>query len=221
MILDTDSLMNTVDHINEQFLTGKRISPQEGLEAARWISTRQGKKGAYRTLYAPTQTDFGRGIHNFPGEKLTSASARHVLGQEAARAVWLLGSQDPIIKATYNQAVAWMRDHEGFQQTGTFCCGRCTPAFWRHYWAGNFKNKEASLVRGLDTLKLSRDGKGRWGRYSFPYTIYALLDIDLEPALQELKYALPAMERSIKALRSGTFSNRRKMILEKAIEKVN
>ena len=221
MILDLNSLMKTVNNINELILAGEEIPPGEGLQAARWISSRQGSKGAYRTLYAPTEADYQNGIHNFVGDKLTSASARHVLGQEAAVVVWLLGKNDPEIRSTYNRAVAWMRDHEGFKETGTFCCGRCTPAFWRHYWVGDFENKEESLMRGLKALNNARDGKGRWGRYSFHYTLYALLTIDLEPAYRELKYARPAMERSLKVLRSDNFSNRRRTIMEKAMERAN
>ena len=221
MILDKTSLMKTVDQVNDLLLAGEEIPTGEGLKAARWISSRQGSKGAYRTLYAPTEEDFQNGIHNFVGDKLTSASARHVLGQEAAVVVWLQGRQNSEIRSNYNRAIAWMRNHEGFQETGTFCCGRCTPAFWRHYWMGDFEHKEESLVRGLKALYNARDGKGRWGRYAFHYTLYALLDIDLEQAYQELKYARPAMERSIKVLRSDTFSNRRRMIMEKAMERVN
>ena len=53
------------------------------------------------------------------------------------------------------------------------------------------------------------------------YAIYTLQDIDLEPAHAELKYARPLMERYVKNTRAGIFSQRKKTILEKALEKVN
>ena len=61
MIVDKTSLVNTVDLINEYQFSGGKIPPGEGLELARWISTRQGQPGAYRTMYAPTEKDFKDG----------------------------------------------------------------------------------------------------------------------------------------------------------------
>ena len=92
MILDPTSLMKTVDNINEHFLFGESIPTQEGLEAARWIAAQQGKKGHYRYMFAPTSSDFEQGMRLFTGERLVCASARHIMGQEAARAAWLLGN---------------------------------------------------------------------------------------------------------------------------------
>jgi hypothetical protein len=220
-ILDVNSLGNTVDHINESLLTGQIILPEDGLKAARWIASRQGEKGAYRTMFAPTQADFEQGIRVFTGEKLVYASARHILGEEAARAVWLLGRQDLDVRAAYDRATDWMHQNKSFQQTGTFCCGRCTLAFWRHFWVGDFPNKEESLVKGLQALMTAREGNGRWRRFPFFYAVYTLLDIDLEPAIAELKYAQAAMEQSVKRTRSGIYPQRRRIILEKALESVN
>jgi hypothetical protein len=221
MMLDTTSLMQTVDRINEMLLVGEAIPPAAGLEAAHWIASRQGEKGAYRGMFAPTPTDFEQGIHLFTGEKLAYASARHILGEEAARAAWLLGRQDPEVRAAYGRATGWMREVQRTNQDGTFCCGRCTPAFWRHFWVGDFEHKEAFLLKGLRRLKDQRLGDGQWQRFPFYYTVYTLLDLDLEPAQAELKYARPAMEQYIRNTRAGAFAQRRKTILEKALEKVD
>lgn len=85
MLLDPTSLVNTLDAINERFLFGEPIPSDEGLQIAQWIATRQGEKGAYRGMFAPTQQDFEQGIRLFTGERLVSASARHIIGQEASR----------------------------------------------------------------------------------------------------------------------------------------
>jgi hypothetical protein len=219
-MIDISSLVKTVDWVNEKLLFGETIPPEAGLEAARWIASQQGEMGAYRGMFAPTPTDFEQGIRTFTGERLVSASARHILGEEAARVVWLLGRQDPDVRVAYDQATAWMHETPDAFESGTFCCGRCTLAFWRHFWVGDFKNKEPLLRKGLQVMKESRLGNGQWRRFPFFYAIYALLDLDLEPAYAELKYAQPALERSLKHKRAGAFLRRRRMIVEKALEKV-
>ena len=54
MILDSSSLVSTLDNINAAFVSGDAIASKEGLEAARWIVSRQGEKGSYRGMPAPT-----------------------------------------------------------------------------------------------------------------------------------------------------------------------
>jgi hypothetical protein len=221
MILDTDSLVNTIDNINEKYLYAETIKPQVGLEAARWIITRKGEKGSYRGMFAPTPSDFEQGIRVFTGEKLVCASARHIMGQEAARATWLLGRQDPDVREAYTHATTWMHTVPDFQQTGTFCCGRCTLAFWRHFWVGNFENKEGAISKGLETMRAYRLGDGKWHRFPFFYAVYTLLDLELEPAHAELRYARPVIERYLKNSRPGVYSQRRVTIFQKALEMVN
>ena len=219
-ILDKTSLVKTLDLINENLLNGDEIAPAAGLEAACWIASRQGGKGSYRGMFAPTQADFEQGIHVFTGEKLASASARHIMGEEAARAVWLLGRDDPETKAAYERAIAWMQESAPNYQDGTFCCGRCTLAFWRHYWVGDFANKEALIGRGLQGLREYRIGDGKWRRYPFYYTIYALLSLELDSAREELRYAQPVMERLVRISRIGGYAQRRQAILAQALKRL-
>lgn len=221
MLLDTTSLMKTLDNINEKFLSGETINVQEGLEAARWIVTRQGEKGSYRGMSAPTQSDFDQGNRLFTGERLVSASARHIMGQEAARAAWLLGKQDRIVREAYHQATSWMHEAIDFQHSGTFCCGRCTLAYWRHFWVGDFNDKDAYLLKGLSEMRKLRLGDGKWRTLPFFYAIYTLVGIDLQPAWAELNYARPVMDRYLKSARLGDYSKRRVSILNKALEQIN
>lgn len=215
-ILDTNSLVHTLDNINTSILLGETISPQAGLQAARWIASRQGEKGSYRGMFAPTEADFEQGIHVFTGETLVCASARHIMGEEAARAAWLLGRHDPDVRAAYDRATAWMSEADLFQN-GTFCCGRCTLAFWRHYWVGDFREKEALISRGLQAMKAERLGDGKWRRFPFYYAIYTLQELDLDAARSELMYAQPAMARALRTKREGSFSQQRRLILENAL----
>ncbi len=221
MILDSTSLRITLDNINAIFLSGKEIAPEEGLEVARWIVSRQGEKGSYRGMSAPTPEDFEHGIRVFTGERLLSASARHIMGQEAARAAWLLGRKDPAVRSAYHQATGWMHETSDFQQKGTFCCGRCTLAFWRHTWVGDFNKKKAHIEKGLRLMNDRRTGDGKWRSYPFSYAIYTLSELDLEQARSELRYAIPVMERYIRHPRQDDYSKRRVTLFTNVLEKIN
>jgi hypothetical protein len=219
-LIDSESLVKSLDRVNEKLLFGEDVPPAEGYELARWVASRQGVKGAYRGMFAPTPSDFEQGIRLFTGERLFSASARHIMGQEAARIVWLFGRQDPVILDAYHRATGWMRDNLEFSQTGTFCCGRCTMAFWRHVWVGDFENKAAFVTRGLQALHDIRLGDGHWRTVPFFYAIYTLLDLDMEPARQELRYARPAMESYLRRAHPGDYSKRKTALLVRALERV-
>jgi hypothetical protein len=133
VILDPSSLRTTLDNINTKFLSGEVIKPAEGLGVARWIVSHAGEKGSYRGLPAATPADFEQGIRLFTGERLVAASARHIKGQEAARAACLLGHADSSVWLVYRQATKWMHENSDFLQNGTLYRGRCSSAFWRHF----------------------------------------------------------------------------------------
>ena len=221
MILDNNSLVNTIDHVNDCFFNGLPIAEEEGLETARWIVSRKGEKGAYRGMFAPTPYDFEQGIRVFTGERLTSASARHIMGQEAARAAWLLAKDDPIVRSAYHQATQWMNENQYFHQTGTFCCGKCTLAYWRHFEVGNFENQEALISRGLISMKKMRSGDGKWHRFPFFYAIYTLHELDLEEARAEMKYARPVLERYVKRTPKDIYTQRKIAITERVLDQIN
>ncbi len=219
-LLNTTSLMLTLDYVNEALLYGHEVSAADRQSVSRWITSRQGTANSYRGLYSPTNTDFDYGITLFTGEELTStASAQHYLGQEAARVIRLFAGDDPAARPAYERASEWMRTHPTFAQTGQQCCARCTVAYWRHFWVGDFEQKEAALLNGLSALKNERDGKGKWQRFPYYYTLLALTDIDLEPAREELRYSLPVMERYLKGEKPGLYYKRRKAIVEQAYQK--
>jgi len=218
MLLDTTSLVSTVDNLNAKLLSGEAIAPEEGLRAARWMASQQGERGSYRGLPAPTAHDFAHGIRTFTGERLESASSRHILGQEAARLVWLLGRHDAALLAAYRQATGWIQDDPRFQQDGTYCCGKCSLSFWRHYWAGDFPHKEQRLSRGVQAMRARRLGDGKWRTFPFFYAIYTLLSLDLPAARLELTYARPAIEKYLKHARGGDYSPRRATILRQALD---
>ncbi len=73
----------------------------------------------------------------------------------------------------------------------------------------------------MQTLKKHRNGKARWGRFPFYYTISALIEMDMPQALAELKYCAPSAERCLKRISTNDIiSKRRKIILESALNKI-
>jgi hypothetical protein len=220
-ILDPNSLVHTLDNVNEKFLLGEVISAEEGLEVSRWIASLQGGKGSYRDMFAPTPQDFEKGIRVFTGEKLVCASARHIMGQEAARAVWLLGRDDASIREAYDKATHWMHTLPEFYQTGLFCCGRCSLSFWRHFSVAGFKNKDSLVSQGIQKMQDYRLGNGKWRIFPFYYAIYTLAGLELDRAFEELKYARTAMERYIHKSYSDPMGQRKTIIIKKALEKIS
>ena len=59
-------------------------------------------------------------------------------------------------------------------------------SFWRNAIAGGLDRQEQRLAYAMQTLKKHRDGKCRWGRFPFYYTISALIELDMPQALAVL-----------------------------------
>src|SRR5262245_54969408 len=86
-MIHTGSLSDTVDAVNEAIANGLKISASDRKAAARWIASRQGLPGAYANTFAGFESERQQGIRLFTGERVNSASARHILGEEACRAL--------------------------------------------------------------------------------------------------------------------------------------
>ena len=87
MLINRTSLSQTVDAIHAAHFDGCTLTATECGEAARWIAAREGLPGAYAGTFAGFDSERSRGIVLFTGERITSASARHILGEEASRAL--------------------------------------------------------------------------------------------------------------------------------------
>ena len=76
----------------------------------------------------------------------------------------------------------------------------------------------ARFRNGLRVLASLRTGSGRWKRFPFFYTLLALTEFDVPEARTELRWAAPAAERSLRALRgTGRFPKRRRAVLEQVL----
>lgn len=98
-MINEQSLSQTLDSINQLVFEKRELPPAEREQVAQWIAARQGLPGAYADTFAGFPPERANGITVFTGERVTSASARHILGEEASRALRLLRVRDPSVQA--------------------------------------------------------------------------------------------------------------------------
>jgi len=226
--LDETSLASTLDRVNESLFLSKPIPVKEKEKVAEWIVSRLGLKGSYFGLFAPTKQDYENKTFTFTGEEFNSqASLAHILGEESMRALNKLEVKTKNIKDALVTAKNIMEERirPGEEsmggKTGMFCCGKCSVSYWRSLSSGCLDYPEERLSKGIKILKTLRDGKGKWKRFPFYYTLLGLSDIELPGVNDELRYVGSTMEKSLKNLgRNVKFDSRRKVLLERLLAKI-
>jgi len=219
-LVDPASLSATLDAVNEALFFGRPPARADRIEAARWIASRQGLPGSYAGMFAPLDADYG-GMRLFTGDAIsTGAATRHILGEEACRAIILLDVGEPAVRKALARASAGIlvriRSVEPGSR-GTYCCGRCSVALWRHLAAGGLDENEPRLAAGLRVLQARRHDGG-WRTFPLHYTLLALSEIDLPQATREMRYVAPALERSLKRkCRDDKFARRRRALAERVL----
>ena len=200
MLINRTSLSQTVDAINAALFSGRKIPAAERGLAARWIAERQGLPGAYGGTFAgfPSQRSGHRPLY---GERIASASARHILGEEASRALRHLRVRDPdVTRALRGADEGMMRCLERAAEEprngnpGLFCCGKCSVGLWRNLFAGGLDRREERLGVALGICDRCATASTSGGDSRFWYTVLALSEMDSAEARTELNYAAPALE---------------------------
>jgi hypothetical protein len=153
----------------------------------------------------------------------------HVLGEEACRALILLDMPLASVRDALGRATAGMIErlraaeqrerNMGRPWLGQYCCAKCTAALWRHLAAGGLEDRERHLAAGVATLGACRDGVGRWCRFPFHYTLLALSEIELPAAVEEMRYAAPVLERSLRRPAADPYTARRRALAERVLGK--
>lgn len=222
-VIDQNSLSKTLDNINVSTFMGRPLMMSQKMEAAKWIAARQGLENSYANMYAPTKKDYREGIQVFTGEKIRSVAATgHILGEEACRALILLNVDNSIVQESLEQATEGMLKalNSISKSSGTYCCGTCTCALWRHLTAGGLDNSERRLKKGMNVLKQHRNDDGKWKRFPFYYTLLALVEIDLPSAVKEMQYTTPVCERYLKRKPlKDKYNERRRVLVERVLER--
>jgi hypothetical protein len=226
MLIRANSLSATVDAVNEAIASGQKISASDRKAVARWIASRQGLPGAYAGTFAGFEPERKQGIQLFTGERITSASARHILGEEACRALYQLKVRDRDVQQALTRAtdglmerLAWAELHPRHINIGLFCCGKCSVGLWRHLLVGGLDRQEERLKKGIGYLHSMRDGKGGWRAFPFWYTVLALSETEGPEASAEIRYTAATLERAAKRSSSTRFGQRRQRIAERALAK--
>ncbi len=220
-----NSLAFIVDRLEEKRYFGQRLSKADFTAATRQIASRQGLSGSYAGMFAPTALDFKRGMRVFTGESVRSAAATsHILGEECCRLLLELGIDDRMVSEALTRAENGMlerlrsAERKHAEHIGFYCCGICTVAFWRHLAAGGLDHQESRFRDGLRVLAEYRTKGNRWSRFPFFYTLLALTEMDKPEALKELRWAVPAAERSLRVPRGASgYAKRRRAVLEKVL----
>jgi hypothetical protein len=225
--ISSGSLSQTVDAVNAAIFDGHRWPLATKRAVAHWIVARQGLPGAYAATFAGFPAERTRGIVVFTGERITSASARHILGEEASRALRQLAVRDRIVGDALDRAdesllqclERWAQDR-GHGNPGTYCCGKCTVGLWRNLTAGGLDRQEERLQRGVQQLRQSRDARGGWRKYPFWYTVLALSEMTFTGGVEELRYAEP-MLRAAAARRpaSSVYAARRQQLAARILDR--
>lgn len=224
--VNTESLAEAIDAVNDAFFHRRFLTQPIRKELVGWIAQRRGRPGAYAGMFAPTDEDLCNGIRVYTGELVRSGAAiGHILGEEACRALILLDVGDSRIKEALDRASSGMlrrlRQTEDMNKVhGMYCCGICSVAYWRNVMVGGLDGDEERLAAGMVALRARRSNDGRWRRFPFYYTLLALSEMDLELALDEMRYAAPLLERFVKRRGADSrFSERRHIICERILAK--
>lgn len=211
----------TVDEVNAAFFEGRTIAPARADEIVAWLAGRRIRSGRHSGLLAPSEQDYQQGVRLFTGERLrTKLATRHVLTAEAARAMVLLGTPSATVQECLERVG---RRLAGECFAGTCRIGECAHSavgLMRLLAAGGPVDAEAGLVGQIEQIREHRDGRGRWWRFPFYYTLLALTETELPSAVEELRYAAPACERvQRRTPHRGTTGRRRQVLVERALSR--
>ena len=227
-LVNKDSLSETIDNVNEALFFGREFAENHKSEVSGFIASRFGLLGSYQGLYAPCREDTADRVRFFTGEPIKSrASIAHILGEESIRVLKLLNIGDADIRETVDASVSLLmelmrKSEKAGHCPGTFCCGNCTSAYWRNMLVIGPVDLDRRISLGMAHLKALRVGNGRWKRYPFYHTCLVLTEIDTEDAKSELRYAAPALERSIKRKQNigEKFQYRRSALSERVLDAI-
>lgn len=218
-VLVSESLQETLWRLEEARLADLKCSDPKMDEALRWVLGRQGLKGSYRGLFAPTEQDFSQGARFLTGERIRSgAGTAHVLSEETLRALCIWGLQDR--EETQRALKNFHNIVEDSRSTGRYCCNTCTIALWRGVTATRFAGWEELIENGLIRLNQARTPEGRWRGYPFYYTLLTLAEIDSPTARREQRHAAKAVKSLLRRNRGNDRVSRfRGLALKRALEK--
>ena len=226
-VIRHDSLSRTLDAVEDLFFNAQPLESPDRSRVASWIAARQGLPGAKSGSFAALPGELTGGFVAFTGERFTHASARHILGEEACRALRKLDVDDAEVQAALDRADEGLTqaislaelDPRYGNNPGAYCCAKCSVGVWRNLLSGGLDRREERLRRGVgEFLRASRSGGGKWRAFPFWYTVLALTEMEGPEAREELLYAAPVLERAAQGARGAApYADRRHEVARRAI----
>ncbi|MEI7768183.1 MAG: hypothetical protein WCJ97_12190 [Phycisphaerae bacterium] len=221
---DLSTLGSVVNRVNTAGLLGEKIPAIELAQIASFLVSRQGLPGSYFGMFAPMAEELTKPYQLFTGEVVaTTAATRHILGEEALRILRNLKHKTKAVTTAIAQSQAAMLARLVHAQQkgcpiGTFCCGRCTVAYWRTLNTGWVPDADARLRGGMKDLQASR-ANGQWRRYPFYYTVMCLTELPGDITRNEIAYIAPTCEKKLRTLRPhGLYHENKAAILERLLK---
>jgi hypothetical protein len=154
---------------------------------------------------------------------------RQLIGEESCRIIRILDIQTDRVKIALQKAEYGLRNRIGKRIQdpryihGTYCCKSCSCGLWLNLSSGGLNNDRELLIAGIDYLKRLQGNKGKWIGFPYYYTLYVLNEIEIDIALEEMKYAARTIESKLKknCIENNTYELRRNYICEQILIKVN
>jgi len=216
--MEHNSLAESLEVINEAICLSGLPSRSKVDGDVEWIAGRQVKSGKYAGMFAPTDRDYEEGIRLFTGERLrTRLATRNILTAEAGRVLALL---EPGMADSLRLTDGWL-DQQCFSKACVVGeCAHSALGLMRYLAARALESGEQRLETHIAVLAQHRDGRGRWERFPFYYTLLTLAEVDLPAATEEMRYAAPACERVVSRLSTGDrFVQRRRAVVERVLSR--
>lgn len=83
------------------------------------------------------------------------------------------------------------------------------------------RHKAQRLSQGVRSLRARRDGTGKWQGFPFWYATLALCEMDVPEATNELKYAAPLLQRTLRrAPAASVYAQRRHELARRALQTI-
>ncbi|MBZ0201823.1 MAG: hypothetical protein K8I03_02270 [Ignavibacteria bacterium] len=226
-LINISNLWKTVDNLSGALFAGQSISLADKKAFEALLEKRHHMEGRYNNMYALTPKEIAERSILFTGEAITSnASKRHIIGEDASRTLGLLKPSGNTAKRSLHEGdkemSAALKGYDGRKRKyGMYCCFNCSLSLWRNLASGGIKPARTMLSKGMASLKLFRDGKGRWNGFLYYNTLYTLSLVDLSLSRNELLYTLPLAEALYKKLKAADkYTFRRKLLIEKIMNKL-
>ncbi|MEI8198288.1 MAG: hypothetical protein WCI73_20535, partial [Phycisphaerae bacterium] len=110
-LIHPSSLSKTLNAVTAAVFYQRPIATLVRENTAAWIAARQGLPGAYRGTFALFDKERGASgeVRVFTGERLRNAAARHIMGEEAMRALRILKPRAAATRATLERAAEGIR----------------------------------------------------------------------------------------------------------------